>query len=137
MSKNYQKRPSNLTPTSESEEPTTGPETSLLPEPTEDIESPGQLVVAESPTDPIRALLDVDLESQLKALRAEVRRRENEREELRPRVGSRVRILRGRPKYVGQEGTAVIVRRSRCFVSVPGLSSPAYALITDIELLER
>jgi hypothetical protein len=82
-------------------------------------------------------LTDAELEATLKALRAEVRRRESEREASRPRIGSKVRILRGRPKYVGKIGTAVIVRRSRCFVAVPDLNSPAYALISDLELLER
>jgi hypothetical protein len=84
-----------------------------------------------------RMLGDAELEATLKLLRGEVRRREGEREASRPRVGSKVRIVRGRPRYVGKVGTAVIVRRSRCFVSVPDLASPAYALISDIELLER
>jgi hypothetical protein len=80
---------------------------------------------------------DADIEELRRVLRAETRRRDTEREASRPRAGSKVRILRGRPKYVGKIGTAVIVRRSRCFVSVPELTSPAYVLVTDLELLER
>lgn len=80
---------------------------------------------------------DAELNATLKVLRAEVRRRESEREALRPQEGSKVRILRGRPKYVGKVGTAVIVRKSRCFVSVPDVKSPAYVLISDLELVER
>ena len=87
--------------------------------------------------DELVALGDAELDATLKALRAENRRRESERETSRPRTGSQVRILKGRPRYVGKIGTAVIVRRSRCFVSVPELSSPAYVLISDLELLER
>ena len=84
-----------------------------------------------------RLLTDAELEELRRVLRAEVRRRETEREASRPTAGSKVRILRGRPKYVGKIGTAIIVRRSRCFISVPELNSPAYVLVTDLELLER
>lgn len=87
--------------------------------------------------DDLTALTDAQLEEGLKRFRAEVRRRENEREASRPRAGSKVRILKGRPKYVGKIGTAVIVRRSRCFVAVPDISSPAYVMVSDLELLER
>jgi hypothetical protein len=73
----------------------------------------------------------------LKVLRTEARRREKEREALRPQVGSKVRIIRGRPKYVGKVGTAIIVRKSRCFVTVPEVKAPAYVLIADVELVER
>jgi hypothetical protein len=83
------------------------------------------------------ALSDGDLNATLKVLRAEVRRRENERESLRPKVGSKVRILRGKAKFAGKIGTAVVVRKSRCFVAVPDIDSPAYLLITDVELVER
>lgn len=85
----------------------------------------------------VMALSDAELDATLKMLRTENRRRENDREASRPRTGSKVRILKGRPRYVGQIGTAVIVRRSRCFVSVPDIASPAYVLISDLELLER
>jgi hypothetical protein len=85
----------------------------------------------------IETLSDADLNSALKLLRTELRRRENDREALRPQVGSKVRILRGRPKYVGKVGTAVIVRKSRVFVTVPEIKSPAYVLISDLELVER
>ena len=85
----------------------------------------------------IASLSDADLSAALKTLRNEVRRRENERESLRPKVGSKVRILRGRPRFVGKIGTAVVVRKSRCFVAVPEISSPAYVLIADVELVER
>ena len=88
-------------------------------------------------SDDARRLTDAEIEELRKVLRMETRRRDSEREESRPRAGSKVRILRGRPKYVGKIGTAVIVRRSRCFVSVPDLTSPAYVLVTDLELLER
>ena len=87
--------------------------------------------------DQVRTLSDTDLNSALKLLRLEVRRRESEREESRPRTGSSVRILKGSPKYVGKVGTAIFVRRSRCFVTVPDISSPAYVLIADLELVER
>jgi hypothetical protein len=80
---------------------------------------------------------DVELDTMLKALRSELRRRDVALEQSRPRAGSKVRILKGRPKYVGKIGTALIVRRSRCFVSVPDITSPTYALISDLELLER
>ncbi len=85
----------------------------------------------------VSMISDDDLNAMLKVLRSEVRRRENEREASRPRLGSTVRILRGRPKYVGMIGTAVVVRKSRCFVSVPDINSPAYVLISDVELVER
>lgn len=85
----------------------------------------------------VATLSDENLNAMLKVLRTEARRREKERESLRPKVGSKVRILKGRPKYVGKEGTAVIVRKSRCFVTVPGINAPAYVLITDVELIER
>lgn len=80
---------------------------------------------------------DAELDETLKVLRAENRRRDGEREASRPRAGSKVRILKGRPRYVGKVGTAVIVRRSRCFVAVPEMASPAYVLVSDLELLER
>jgi hypothetical protein len=85
----------------------------------------------------IEALSDADLDAALKLLRGEVRRRERDRAAQRPLVGSKVRILRGRPKYVGKVGTAVIVRKSRVFVTVPEIKSPAYVLISDVELIER
>lgn len=85
----------------------------------------------------VATISDADLQAMLKVLRTEVRRRENEREASRPKVGSKVRILRGRPKYVGKVGTAVVVRKSRCFVAVPEVDAPAYLLITDVELVER
>ncbi|HEY0465191.1 MAG: hypothetical protein WDO74_35720 [Pseudomonadota bacterium] len=87
--------------------------------------------------DDLSLLTDAQLDESLKKLRAEARRRENEREVSRPRAGSKVRILKGRPKYVGKIGTAVIVRRSRCFVAVPEITSPAYVMVSDLELLER
>jgi hypothetical protein len=87
--------------------------------------------------DDVMAFTDAELDETLKVLRAENRRRESEREASRPRTGSKVRILNGRPRYLGKVGTAVIVRRSRCFVSVPDIASPAYVLISDLELLER
>ena len=83
------------------------------------------------------ALSDAELDAVLKTIRAEVRRRDIALEQSRPRAGSKVRIVKGRPKYVGKVGTALIVRRSRCFVSVPDVTSPTYALISDLELLER
>lgn len=85
----------------------------------------------------VAALSDAELESTLKTLRTEARRRDKERESLRPKVGSKVRILKGRPKFVGKEGTAIIVRKSRCFITVPGINAPAYVLISDLELVER
>lgn len=88
-------------------------------------------------SDDLKVLTDAQLEASLKEFRAEVRRREHEREVARPRAGSKVRILKGRPKYVGKIGTAVIVRRSRCFVTVPEITSPAYVMVSDLELLER
>src|SRR6185312_6995146 len=109
-------------------------------EPTKAIEGVAATPTADAPkpiVSGVESLSDTDLNSALKLLRAEVRRRENERENLRPQVGSKVRILRGRPKYVGKVGTAVIVRKSRCFVTVPDIKSPAYVLISDLELVER
>ncbi|MGA3123819.1 MAG: hypothetical protein ABSF69_23905 [Polyangiaceae bacterium] len=85
----------------------------------------------------VAALTDADLIATLKTLRTELRRRESAREALRPRAGSQVRIVRGPAKYVGKTGTAVIVRKSRCFVSVPEIAQPAYVLITDVELVQQ
>lgn len=85
----------------------------------------------------VSMISDDDLNAMLKVLRSEVRRREAEREASRPKVGSMVRILRGRPKYLGKVGTAVVVRKSRCFVAVPEIEAPAYVLISDVELVER
>lgn len=85
----------------------------------------------------VALISDADLHSMLKMLRSEVRRREQEREASRPKVGSQVRILRGPAKYVSKIGTAVVVRKSRCFVAVPDINSPAYVLISDVELVER
>jgi hypothetical protein len=108
-----------------------------LPEgdPTQGVPAPDDL--ATRLIEQVQALNDADLNEALTVIRAEVRRRENERAALRPRTGSKVRILKGRPKYVGKVGTAIIVRRSRCFVSVPEIPSPAYVLIADLELVER
>jgi hypothetical protein len=85
----------------------------------------------------VAALTDADLNATLKALRNELRRRETAREALRPKAGSQVRIVRGPAKYVGKTGTAVIVRKSRCFVSVPEIAQPAYVLITDVEPVQQ
>lgn len=85
----------------------------------------------------VSMISDDDLNAMLKVLRSEVRRRESEREASRPKVGSKVRILRSRPKYAGKVGTAVVVRKSRCFVAVPEIDSPAYLLISDVEVIER
>jgi hypothetical protein len=85
----------------------------------------------------IESLPEVELNALLKTVRGEVRRRENEREALRPHVGSLVRILHGRPKYVGREGTAIIVGKSRCWVQVPDVKRPAYLLIRDVELVKQ
>jgi len=107
----------------------------------EDVVTSAQPVTPSTTQQPIisnvESLNDAELNAALKLLRTEVRRRENEREALRPQVGSKVRILKGRPKYVGKIGTAVIVRKSRCFVSVPEIRSPAYVLLSDLELVER
>jgi hypothetical protein len=85
----------------------------------------------------VTAFSDADLNAVLKALRSELRRRETAREALRPKAGSQVRILRGPAKYAGKVGTAVIVRKSRCFVAVPEIPQPAYVLITDVELVQQ
>jgi len=85
----------------------------------------------------VSMISDDDLNAMLKVLRSEFRRRDQEREASRPKVGSKVRILRGRPKYLGKVGTAVVVRKSRCFVAVPEIEAPAYVLISDVELVER
>ena len=89
------------------------------------------------PLPDVAVISDADLHSMLKMLRSEVRRREHEREASRPKVGSTVRILRGPAKYIGKIGNAVVVRKSRCFVAVPDINSPAYVLISDVELVER
>lgn len=68
-------------------------------------------------------------------LRLEMRRRRKDRESKRPATGARVRIVGGNPKLIGKEGTALIVRRTRCFVSVDGVNSPAYVLLSDIEAI--
>jgi hypothetical protein len=104
---------------------------------TTDDETPKAEAPKVEPLPNVAAISDDDLQAMLKVLRTEVRRREKEREASRPKVGSKVRILRGRPKYVGKVGTAVVVRKSRCFVAVPEISSPAYVLISDVELVER
>ncbi|MBX3214336.1 MAG: hypothetical protein KF850_20040 [Labilithrix sp.] len=100
-------------------------------------ESPKADAPKAEPLPNVASISDADLQAMLKVLRTEVRRRENEREASRPKVGSKVRILRGRPKYVGKVGTAVVVRKSRCFVAVPEVDAPAYLLISDVELVER
>ena len=93
--------------------------------------------------DPVLGIVDVEmlndeeLASTLKVLRAENRRRMKEREAHKPRMGDRVKVLRGSPKHVGKIGTAVVVRRTRCFVAVPGIDSPAYLLVTDVERVEE
>lgn len=80
-----------------------------------------------------KALGDADLNKLLLAVRGEVRKREELRSASRPQVGSLVKIIGGGGKHVGKIGTAVIVRRSRCFVTIPDVSSPAYVLISDLE----
>ena len=119
------------------ETPTTTPTAPIeaVPAPVEAEATP---VEAEAPEGMgnVTNISDADLVAMLKALRAEQRRRDAQRESLRPKAGSKVRILRGRPKYVGKVGTAVIVRKSRCFVTVPEINAPAYVLISDLELVE-
>lgn len=106
------------------------PATTAADAPTADAPKP-------EPLPDVASISDADLQAMLKVLRTEVRRREHEREASRPKAGSMVRILRGRPKYVGKIGTAVVVRKSRCFVAVPEIDAPAYLLISDVELVER
>lgn len=123
------------------QKPTTAiaPTSKMEPAPTTTAEVTAPQTAPEPPKSAVSdatVLSDGDLNATLKVLRAEVRRREHERESLRPKVGSKVRILRGRPKYAGKIGTAVVVRKSRCFVAVPDIDSPAYLLIADVELVE-
>lgn len=82
-----------------------------------------------------KELPDAELNKLLSEIRAEGRRREELRSASRPKVGSLVKIIGGGGKHVGKVGTAVIVRRSRCFVTMPDVSSPAYVLISDLELV--
>jgi hypothetical protein len=52
-------------------------------------------------------------------------------------VGSRVRIMGGDPKFIGQEGTVSNVRRIRCFVDVPGAKKPVYLFTSDVSVVEE
>lgn len=134
MSKQFNKKPSN------EPEKTIAADVPAEATPESDIPASNPPVTNELSTainEKAQGLSEADLNEALKLLRGEVRRRATERESLRPKAGSKVRILKGRPKYVGKLGTAIIVRRSRCFVSVPDTSSPAYVLIADLELVER
>ena len=79
--------------------------------PAEGLTSEPKASVVDNVVAVVGSLSDGDLNATLKTLRTELRKREKEREALRPRAGSQVRILRGRPKYVGQTGTAIIVAR--------------------------
>lgn len=49
------------------------------------------------------------------------------------KVGDRVRIVGGDPRYVGVEGTVTKAQRIRCFVEVPGKSKPLYLFTSDCE----
>ena len=137
MSKQFNKKPSN--------EPEHSTPPNVSPETSSEAETDVPVMITTSDArnlsttiaEKVRLSTDTDLNEALKGLRHELRRRDSEREALRPKAGSKVRILKGRPKYVGKVGTAVIVRRSRCFVTVPEVSSPAYVLISDLELVER
>jgi len=133
MSKFTQKQTAAITTT----KPEGDPEAT---KPTTDDVAAAAVPAAEPPKPAIAgftALSDADLNAALKQLRSEIRRRDTAKESLRPKVGSTVRILRGRPKFVGQLGTAIVVRKSRCFVAVPGVDAAAYVLISDIEVVER
>jgi len=83
----------------------------------------------------LSSLSATDLTSLNKALRSEIKSRSAQTASLRPTVGAQVRILRGKDKYAGQVGTAVVVRKTRCFVQVPGIESPAYVLTSDLEMV--
>lgn len=52
-------------------------------------------------------------------------------------VGSRVRIVGGDPKFIGQEGTVSSVRRIRCFVDVSGAKKPVYLFTSDVQVVEE
>lgn len=52
-------------------------------------------------------------------------------------VGSRVRIMGGDPKFIGQVGTVSNVRRIRCFVDVPGSKKPVYLFTSDVSVEEE
>jgi hypothetical protein len=120
------------------EETTETPDTTVETAPHDDSPAASEPETSEQPAAfhiDANGLSDRDLNSALVLLRGEARRRLEEKQSSRPSVGSRVRILRGPPKYIGKVGTAVIVRKSRCFVTVPEINSPAYVLIADVELL--
>ena len=82
-------------------------------------------------------LSDEELSVALKVLRTEARRRQNELDAKKPKVGAKVRITDRNSKLFGKIGTAIIVRRSRCFVSVPDVSNPAYLRLSDVELAKE
>jgi len=48
-------------------------------------------------------------------------------------VGSRVRIVGGDPRYIGQVGVLTKAQRIRCFVEVPGRDRPIYLFTSDVE----
>lgn len=80
-------------------------------------------------------LSDKDLNAALAAFRHEARVRFNARADARPKVGSQVRILHGKANLIGKIGTAVVVRKTRCFVNIPDEASAAYVLIGDLEVV--
>jgi transcription antitermination factor NusG len=86
---------------------------------------------------PPMLMTDAELKMALTALREEQRRRDEAKESLRPKVGAKVRITKGRPKFVGKVGTVIIARKTRCFVAVPEIAAAAYVHVSDIEQVDE